>query len=342
MQQGDMLTAMALSPPDALHESSMFEAEDLTVYFPAGRSGLFDRKYVHAVDGVSFLIREGEVFGLVGESGSGKTTIGRVLCRLTSPTSGTVLFEGKDITRLRGESLKKYRRQVQMIFQDPYESLNPYSTVLDAVTFPMRVQGLIENRNRATRDCEELLDRVGLRRHDVMNKYPHELSGGERQRVSIARALAVRPRFIVADEPVSMLDISIQAGILNLMMDLKKEYGLTYMLITHDLRVTHYMSDRIAVMYLGKLVELAPGEELMKHQFHPYSQLLVSSAASFELGGERKETWSGKGEIPSAIDPPSGCRFHPRCPFRVEECDQEEPQLRMIRPNHYLSCFNPQ
>lgn len=342
MQQGDIVTAMALSPPDALHESSMFKAEDLTVFFPAGRSGLFARKYVHAVDGVSFLIREGEVFGLVGESGSGKTTIGRALCRLTSPTSGTVLFEGKDITKLRGQSLKKYRRQVQMIFQDPYESLNPYSTVFDAVAFPMRVQGLIENKNRATRECEELLDRVGLRRHDVMNKYPHELSGGERQRVSIARALAVRPRFIVADEPVSMLDISIQAGILNLMMDLKKEYGLTYMLITHDLRVTQYMSDRIAVMYLGKLVELAPSEELMRHQFHPYSQLLVSSAASFELGGERKETWSGKGEIPSSIDPPSGCRFHPRCPFRVEECDREEPKLRIIRPDHYLSCFNPQ
>ncbi|RLI39900.1 peptide ABC transporter ATP-binding protein, partial [Candidatus Bathyarchaeota archaeon] len=176
---------------------------------------------------------------------------------------------------------------------------------------------------------------------EVMNKYPHELSGGERQRVSIARALAVRPRFIVADEPVSMLDISIQAGILNLMTDLKKEYNLTYMLISHDLRVIQYMSDRIAVMYLGKIVESAPSEELMKHQFHPYSQLLVSSAATFGLKA-KKIAWIGKGEIPSAISPPSGCRFHPRCPFRTELCDQEEPRLELIRPNHYVACFNPQ
>lgn len=319
----------------------LLEIENLKVYFPAQTGGLFRRKYVHAVDDVSFFIDSGEVVGLVGESGSGKTTIGRVIARLTPPTGGRVLFDGRDIASFRGRDLKNYRRMVQMIFQDPYESLNPRLTVFSAIAFPLRVQNIMKDENEIREYCVDLLRRVGLS-EDTMNKYPHELSGGERQRVSIARALAVKPRFLIADEPVSMIDLSIRSGILNLLMELKSQYGLTYLLTTHDLQVAYYTCDRIIVMYLGKIMEMAPTEDFTSRQFHPYSQLLLSASVSFGFSDQSKRRLSATGEIASAIDPPKGCRFHPRCPFRVEECSKKTPPLVELRNHHFVACFNPQ
>jgi len=319
----------------------LLEIENLKVYFPAQMGGLFRRKYVHAVDDVSFSIDSGEVLGLVGESGSGKTTIGKVIARLTFPTGGRIMFRGRDIASFHGKDLKNYRRTVQMVFQDPYESLNPRLTVFSTIEFPLRVQNIMRDKNEIREYCVDLLRRVGLS-EDAMDKYPHELSGGERQRVSIARALAVKPQFLVADEPVSMLDLSIRSGILNLLMELKNQYGLTYLLTTHDLRVSYYTCDRIIVMYLGKIMEMASTEDFMNRQFHPYSQLLLSASASFGFGDQSKKRLSATGEIASAIDPPKGCRFHPRCPFRVEECDKKTPPLVEHRVHHLIACFNPQ
>jgi oligopeptide/dipeptide ABC transporter ATP-binding protein len=319
----------------------LFEIKNLKVYFPAQTSSLIRRKYVYAVDDVSFFIDSGEVLGLVGESGSGKTTIGRVIARLTPPTEGKVLFQGRDIMSLRGKDLKNYRRMVQMIFQDPYESLNPRLTVFSTIAFPLRVQGIVKDKNKIREYCIDLLRSVGLS-EDAIDKYPHELSGGERQRVAIARALAVKPQFLIADEPVSMLDLSIRSGILNLLMELKNQYGLTYLLTTHDLRVAYYTCDRIIVMYLGKIMEIAPIEDFMSHQFHPYSQLLLSASASFGFGDRPKRRLGATGEIASAIDPPKGCRFHPRCPFRTEECSKKTPPLAELRNRRFVACFNPQ
>lgn len=319
----------------------MIEVENLKVYFPTQTGSLFHRKYVHAVDDVSFYINSGEVVGLVGESGSGKTTIGRVIAKLIPPTEGRVLFNGRDIASFHGKDLKNYRRMVQMIFQDPYESLNPRLTVFSTIAFPLRVQNIMKDKNEIKEYCIDLLRRVGLS-EDVIDKYPHELSGGERQRVSIARALAVKPRFLIADEPVSMLDLSVRSGILNLLMELKNQYGLTYLLTTHDLGVAYYSCDRIIVMYLGKIVEMAPTEDFMRHQFHPYSQLLLSASTSFGFNNRPKRRISAWGEIASAIDPPRGCRFNPRCPFRTYECTNKNPPLVEIRKNHFVACFNPQ
>jgi len=322
--------------------NQMFEIRNLKVYFPAQGGELLRRRVVRAVDGVSFSIGHGEVLSLVGESGSGKTTIGRVIARLTPPAEGAILFEGRDIASFRGPELKAYRRAVQMIFQDPYESLNPRLTVFSTITFPMRIQGIARDENEMRERCIDLLTRVGLRHADVIDNYPHELSGGERQRVSIARALALRPRFIIADEPVSMLDISIRSSILNVLTELKEQYGLTYLLITHDLRVAYYTSDRIMVAYLGKLMETASTEEFMRHQFHPYSRLLFSAFADLSSTEQQWGKWGTTGEIASAIDPPGGCRFHPRCPFRVDRCDKEPPPLSELAVGHYVACFNPQ
>ncbi|MEM2687285.1 MAG: ABC transporter ATP-binding protein [Thermoproteota archaeon] len=327
---------------DALDENPrLLEVENLKVYFPAQAGGLFHRKYVHAVDGVSFYINSGEVVGLVGESGSGKTTIGRVIARLTFPTEGRVLFNGREITSFRGRDLKNYRKMVQMIFQDPYESLNPRLTVFSTIAFPLRIQNIMRDKDEIRRYCIDLLRLVGLP-EDAIDKYPHELSGGERQRVSIARAIAVKPCFLIADEPVSMLDLSIRSGILNLLMELKNQYGLTYLLTTHDLQVAYYTCDRIIVMYLGKIMEVAPTEDFISHQFHPYSQLLLSASGALGLADSSKRGFSARGEIASAIDPPKGCRFHPCCPFRTEECSTKTPPLIGIRNHHFVACFNPQ
>lgn len=334
MKTGSDINALDKNPP-------LFKIENLKVCFPAQTSSLFRRKYVYAVDDVSFSIDSGEVLGLVGESGSGKTTIGRVIARLIPPTGGRILFNGRDIASFHGKDLKNYRRMVQMIFQDPYESLNPRLTVFSTIAFPLHVQNIMKDKDEIREYCVDLLRHVGLS-EDAIDKYPHELSGGERQRVAIARALAVKPRFLIADEPVSMLDLSIRSGILNLLMELKNQHGLTYLLTTHDLRVAHYTCDRIIVMYLGKIMEIAPTEEFMSHQFHPYSQLLLSASGSFDFGIQSKKRLSAIGEIASAIDPPKGCRFHPRCQFKVEECDKKAPPL--LEPQKYRSvaCFNPQ
>jgi oligopeptide/dipeptide ABC transporter ATP-binding protein len=318
----------------------LIEVSELKVYYPAQSGGLLRRKFVRAVDGVSFYINPGEVLGLVGESGSGKTTIGRAILRLVSPTEGRILFKGKDIASLRGKELKKYRKSVQMIFQDPFESLNPRQNILSIIAFPLLMLNIMKDKDEIKKYCAELLNQVGLS-EDVMYKYPHELSGGERQRVAIARAIAVKPEFIVADEPVSMLDVSVRSGILNLLMELKNQYNLTYLLITHDLQVAYYACDRIAVMYLGKIVELAPTEDMVKYPLHPYTQLLLSAAfASFSFVQRPKRKLSLVGEIASAIDPPKGCRFHPRCPFRVEKCEKETPSLVEVRENHFVACHN--
>jgi len=322
--------------------NQMFEIRNLKVHFPAQSAELFRRRIVRAVDGVSFSIGHGEVLGLVGESGSGKTTVGRAIARLTPPTEGSILLEGSDIASFRGSELKAYRRAVQMIFQDPYESLNPRLTVFSTIAFPMRIQGTARDEDEMRERCINLLTRVGLRHADIIDNYPHELSGGERQRVSIARALALHPRFIIADEPVSMLDISIRSSVLNLLTELKEQYGLTYLLIAHDLRVAYYMSDRIMVIYLGKIMETASTENFMRHQFHPYSRLLFSAFADLSSTELRWEKWGTTGEIPSAIDPPRGCRFHPRCPFRVDRCDKDPPPLSELEVGHYVACFNPQ
>ena len=315
---------------------------DLKKWFPVRMGFLTSllRKeplWVKAVDGVSFDIHRGEVLCLVGESGCGKTTTGRTILRLIEPTDGQVFFKGVNIFELNKEELRKLRQKMQMIFQDPYESLNPRMTVLDIVAEPLRVHGLAEG--------EELMDRVLRALEDAelrppeafLARYPHELSGGQRQRVGIARALVLNPEFIVADEPVSMIDVSLRAGILNLMMDLKERFGLTYLFITHDIAQARYIGDRMAVMYLGKIVELGPIEDLIKEPLHPYTKALISNVPVPDPDARRQRIYL-KGEVPTPINPPPGCRFHPRCPWAKAICREEEPQLIEVQPGRFVAC----
>jgi len=315
---------------------------DLKKWFPVRMGFLTSllRKeplWVKAVDGVSFDIHRGEVLCLVGESGCGKTTTGRTILRLIEPTGGQVFFKGVNIFELNKEELRKLRQKMQMIFQDPYESLNPRMTVLDIVAEPLRVHGLAEG--------EELMDRVLRALEDAelrppeafLARYPHELSGGQRQRVGIARALVLNPEFIVADEPVSMIDVSLRAGILNLMMDLKERFGLTYLFITHDIAQARYIGDRMAVMYLGKIVELGPIEDLIKEPLHPYTKALISNVPVPDPDAKRQRIYL-KGEVPTPINPPPGCRFHPRCPWAKAICREEEPQLIEVQPGRFVAC----
>lgn len=307
----------------------LLSVHDLVKSFPI-TGGLFSREVasVKAVSGVSFDIRRGETLGLVGESGCGKSTLGRALLRLIEPTSGQVFFKGQDITKISQSEMRKLRRQMQIIFQDPYASLNPRMTVESILGEPLDIHGLVHSKDERRSRIIKLLDLVGLRRESVA-RYPHEFSGGQRQRISIARALAVEPEFIVCDEPVSALDVSIQAQIINLMQDLQKELGLTYLFIAHDLKVVEHISTRVAVMYLGRIVEMADAEELYQHPKHPYTKALLS-AIPMPDPSRRKERIILRGDVPSPISPPNGCHFNPRCPMAQDICRVEYPQLREL------------
>jgi len=313
--------------------------ENLKTHFPI-RKGLLGRAaaWVKAVDGVSFRIGSGKTLGLVGESGCGKTTVGRSLLRLIPATSGTVHFEGKDIFAQSSGQMRQLRRDMQIIFQDPYGSLNPRMTVGNIVGEAMSVHSVARGRKRREQTAE-LLAKVGLSSHHV-NRYPHEFSGGQRQRIGIARALALNPKFIVCDEPVSALDVSIQSQIINLLMDLQKELGLTYLFIAHDLAVVEHISDYVAVMYLGKIVEYARSDELYAHPGHPYTMALLSAIPQPDPRGKRDRVVL-RGEVPSPVNPPAGCPFHPRCHMSIERCSQEIPPMEQKgdEPEHLAACW---
>lgn len=315
--------------------AKVLEVQNLKKYFPV-KTNLFGRgtEFVKAVDGVDFHINSGEILGLVGESGSGKTTTGRTIIRLLDPTEGEIIFDGQDITNTRKKDLRKTYEQMQLVFQDPFASLNPRKKVGNAIEEVLYVHGMKDRAQRRER-VFELFDMVGLRGEE--DKYPHEFSGGQRQRVVIARALAVDPKLIICDEPVSALDVSIQAQIINLLMSLKNRLGLSYLFISHDLRVVKYMSDRVAVMYLGKIVEIAPAEELFKNPAHPYSKALLSVVSGAGSGRKKKKIIL-EGEVPSPVDPPSGCRFRTRCKYATELCSEIEPQTKCLGVEHYVSC----
>ena len=317
-------------------QTVLLEVRDLKKYFPI-KSGILGRtaNVLRAVDGVSFTIRKGETLGLVGESGCGKTTLGRTLLRLIEPTEGSIHFEGTEITRLPREQMRRLRRQMQMIFQDPYSSLNPRMTagaMIEEGLIIHRLGSRVERKKRVA----ELLDVVGLS-PKVTGKYPHEFSGGQRQRIGIARALALLPKLIVADEPVSALDVSIQAQILNLLIELQVSFSLTYLFISHDLRVVEHVSDRVAVMYLGRIIELAPARLLYANPSHPYTQALLASVPVPDPTRKSLKA-SVPGDVPSPVSPPSGCYFHPRCPHCMEVCRREFPALHEVEPGHFVAC----
>jgi peptide/nickel transport system ATP-binding protein/oligopeptide transport system ATP-binding protein len=316
---------------------NLVEVKDLVKYFPV-RGGLLQRTVaqVQAVDQVSFTIREGETLGLVGESGCGKTTIGRTMLRLIEPTSGEVRFDGVDILKLRGRELKAMRRNMQIIFQDPYASLDPRVPVGESIAEGLRIHR-VGTRRQQDEIVMDTLRKVGLEDY-YARRYPHEFSGGQRQRIGIARALALRPKFIVADEPVSALDVSIQSQVLNILKDLQGEFNLTFMFIAHNLSVVEHISDRVAVMYLGKVVELTDREELFRNPLQPYTQALMS-AIPIPDPTIRRERIILQGDVPSPLNPPKGCRFHPRCPVVMSECSVKEPPLLEIKPAHWVACL---
>ena len=320
----------------------LLEAEHVIKYFPIKRGILIQREVaqVHAVDDVSLEVRSGETLGLVGESGCGKSTLGRCFVRLYPLTDGQIVFDGQDISKLSRRQLRPLRRELQMIFQDPYASLNPRKRVGSIVGAPLQIHG-IGDRGQRKRQVQELLEKVGLS-PEHYNRYPHEFSGGQRQRIGVARALALRPKLVVADEPVSALDVSIQAQVINLLADLQEDFDLTYVFIAHDLGVVRHVSDRIAVMYLGKIVEISPAEELYERPIMPYTEALLSAVPIPDpRESAARERIVLEGDVPSPINPPSGCRFHPRCRYATDVCTQIEPPLVDYGNGHLAACHHP-
>lgn len=323
------------------HDKPLLRVQNLVKHFPITKTRwiLFSENVgaVHAVDDVSFDLLQGETLGLVGESGCGKSTTGRTVLQLHRPTSGHVFFEGKDLAALKGEELRKMRRRMQMIFQDPYASLNPRMTVGEIIGEPLIIHG-IATQKEAEEQVKELLKRVGLN-PAYTNRYPHEFSGGQRQRIGVARALALQPALIVCDEPISALDVSIQAQVVNLLEDLQKEFNLTYLFIAHDLSMIRHISNRVAVMYLGVIVELTTRQELYAHPLHPYTQALLSAVPIPDpLAEEKRQRIILQGDVPSPINPPSGCRFRTRCPLATKICAEARPDFREVSPGHWAAC----
>ncbi len=315
---------------------NLVEVKNLVKYYPV-YGGVLKREIaqVKAVDDVSFNIREGETLGLVGESGCGKSTVGQTIIRLLKHTSGSVLFEGEDVFTMQGDALKRMRRNMQIIFQDPYGSLDPRLPIGASIAEGLKIHKIGDSKSRFE-SVLEVMKKVGLEDYHA-TRYPHEFSGGQRQRIGIARALILKPRFLVLDEPVSALDVSVQAQVLNLLKELQKEFGLTYLFVAHNLGVVEHISDRVAVMYLGKIVELASREDSFKHPLHPYTQALLS-AIPMPTPGRKKERIILEGDVPSPLNPPHGCRFHPRCRWARPMCYEKEPELRELRPDHVVAC----
>lgn len=316
---------------------NLIQVQNLKKYFPV-RAGLMQRVVAHvqAVDDVSFAIKKGETLGMVGESGCGKTTVGRTMLRLIEPTAGSVLYGGRDVFKLKSNELMAVRRDLQIIFQDPYASLDPRVPIGESVMEGLHIHKIGTTSERFD-IMQETLKKVGLEDYHA-RRFPHEFSGGQRQRIGIARALALRPKFIVCDEPVSALDVSIQSQVLNILNDLQDEFGLTYLFIAHNLSVVEHISDRVAVMYLGKMVELADRDELYRDPEHPYTQALMSAIPVADPKLKRKRLIL-KGDVPSPLNPPSGCRFHPRCPIADKICSEKEPEFRAIKPGHWVACW---
>jgi oligopeptide transport system ATP-binding protein len=337
-QAGAPSTSFETTTSSPSDDAPLLQIKDLSKQFPI-MGGLLSREVasVKAVQSVSLEIKKGETLGLVGESGCGKSTLGRCIIRLIEPSAGKIIFQNQDVTQLHGEELRALRRKMQIIFQDPYASLNPRMTVGSIISEPLEIHNLFDSKKDRLDRVKQLIELVGLRPEHI-SRYPHEFSGGQRQRIGIARALAVEPSFIVCDEPVSALDVSIQAQVINLLMDLQQQLGLTYLFIAHDLKVVEHISNRVAVMYLGKVVEIADADELYRYPSHPYTKALLS-AIPVPDPRSKEQRIILTGDVPSPINPPSGCYFHPRCPDMISECKSTCPSLRDTRPMHQTSCI---
>ena len=331
-----------LSGDSSNQNEVLLEVKNLKMHFPVTSGMFFSRTVAHikAVDDVSFFVRKGETLGLVGESGCGKTTTGRCILQLYKPTAGEVIFEGRELTTLPSNDMRRMRREMQVIFQDPYSSLNPRMTAGNIIGEPLIIHKLVDNKAAYRERVAELLQNVGLNPY-MADRFPHEFSGGQRQRIGVARALSVEPKFIVADEPVSALDVSIQAQIINLLEDLQERFNLTYLFIAHDLSVVRHISDRVGVMYLGHMVEMADRNEIYVDPVHPYTKALLSAVPIPDpVIDAQRERVVLTGEVPSPLNPPSGCVFHPRCPIATAECSQVVPELREVQPNHWAACIH--
>jgi len=339
-----MTTAETNNSPGAPAQEEgkvLLEVKDLKMHFPVTSGLIFQRAVaqIKAVDGISFTVNEGETLGLVGESGCGKTTTGRCILQLYEPTEGEIVFQGQELTELNTRSMRAMRRQMQVIFQDPFSSLNPRMTAGNIIGEPLIVHRLVDNKVEYKERVAELLNNVGLNPY-MADRFPHEFSGGQRQRIGVARALSVDPKFIVCDEPVSALDVSIQAQIINLLEDLQDQFNLTYLFIAHDLSVVRHISDRVAVMYLGKMVEIADRNDIYVNPLHPYTQALLSAVPIPDpVIDAQRERILLTGEVPSPLNPPSGCVFHPRCPMATDECSQVTPELREVETGHWAACI---